>query len=165
MDTTEWLKRITDDAPPVIASTAKISDRTLRHQISRGALSLENMVKIANAYGMHPIRVLIDMDLADESWSSVEDIEGALRRATDEQLTDEFLRRLKASPNPEWDEPVGDLEAKRRSRHSPRGFDDEQGESGETTPSVREDWDGEMPADAVADSSPEEGGTPDRFEP
>lgn len=157
MNTTEWLANITDDSHTAIAAKAGISDRTLRHQIGKGSISVENVVRIANAYGQNPLRILINMGLADESWARIEDIEGALRRATDQQLTDEFLRRLKIAPNPKWDEPIGDLEAARQARQS-----NTQGE--DTTPAVRDAWD-DMPADAVADDSPEEGGTPDDYEP
>ena len=41
------------------------------------------------------------------------DIEAALLLADDEQLTDELLHRIHATPNPKWEEPFGDLAAKR----------------------------------------------------
>lgn len=130
MNTAEWVRSITDDHTKDIATRAGISDRTLRHQMSVGTISVENVIRIANAYGHNPLRVLINMGVADESWARIEDIEGALRRATDEQLTDEFLRRLKVAPNPEWDTSVGDLEAARRAKESncqvpPRPADEE----------------------------------------
>ncbi|HAF71983.1 MAG TPA: hypothetical protein DCL06_02720 [Corynebacterium variabile] len=109
-------------------------------------MPLDNVIKITAAYGYSPIRALIDLGELDAMWTQVPDVEAALRLATDEQLTDEFLRRLKVAPNPEWDTPVGDLEAARRARRS-----NVQGEN--DTPAVE-------PEPYVADSSdtePEEG--------
>lgn len=140
MDIHELLAKITDDSGRAIAKKLGVSERTILHQISTGRMPLNNVIAIADAYGYSPIRALVDIGELDESWVHVPDVASALRDATDEELTDEFLRRLKAAPNPEWDEPVGDLEARRRSRvaGSPRSATDEQGEPEKTTPSVRD---------------------------
>lgn len=118
MDIHELLAKVTDDSGRAIAKKVGLPERTVLHQISTGRMPLDNVIKITAAYGYSPIRALIDLGELDATWSQVPDVEAALRLATDEQLTDEFLRRLKAAPNPDWDAPVGDLEAARRARKS-----------------------------------------------
>lgn len=155
MNLDEVLAKITSDSGRTIARKAGINERTFLHQVSNGKMPLENLIKVASAYGASPIRALIDLGEIDEAWTRVPDIDAALRLADDEQLTDELLRRIKASPNPMWDEPVGDLEARRRAK-----------ESNAPAKDVPPAWDGEgMPPDAVADSSPEIGGSPDDLDP
>lgn len=151
MDTNEWLRSFTDDHTKTIAARAGISDRTLRHQMQTSGINVENVIRIANAYDQHPLRVLINMGIVDESWANAADIEGALRRADDEQLTDEILRRMKVAPNPDWDEPVGDLAAKRAalSQSNEQGHPSPDDEDDGT---VRE-W---TDHDHAADSSPDE---------
>lgn len=154
MNLNELLANITSDSGRMIAKKTGITERTLLHQISNERIPLENIIKIADVYGYSPIRALIDYGAIDEAWARVPDIQAAIRLADDEQLTDELLRRINAAPNPLWDEPVGDLESRRRSKKS-------------NTPNrdVRPMWDGDdIPEDAVADSSEEVGGTLDDFD-
>ena len=105
MNPHEWLRSITDDGPNAIARRAAISERTLYSQLERGALSVPNILKVCRAYDSNPIRALIDWGHIDAAWASVPDIEAALRLASDEQLTDEVLRRLKLIPPPPPDPP------------------------------------------------------------
>lgn len=153
MDIHELLAKVTDDSGRAIAKKVGLPERTVLHQISTGRMPLDNVIKISDAYGYSPIRALIDLGVIDSSWSQVPDIEAALRLASDEQLTDEMLRRLKVAPNPDWDAPIGDLEAARQAR-----------KSHDRVPPRPEGWE-TIPEDIVADSSPEEGGTPDDYEP
>ena len=142
MNIHELLAKITDDSGRSIAKKAGLNERTVLHQISKDRMPVENIVTIAATYGYSPVRALIDYGVMDESWANIPDIEGALREASDEQLADEFLRRMKLAPNPEWNEPVGDLEARRRARRtsppeSTTAADPEQGTDEDTTPPVR----------------------------
>ena len=151
MNLDEVLAKITSDSGRTIARKAGINERTFLHQVSNGKMPLENLIKVASAYGASPIRALIDLGEIDEAWTRVPDIDAALRLADDEQLTDELLRRIKASPNPMWDEPVGDLEARRRAKKSNTSAKD-----------VQPAWDSDctMPEDAVAKDG-KEWGQPD----
>lgn len=170
MNIHELLAKITGDSGRSIAKKAGLNERTVLHQISKDRMPVENIVTIAATYGYSPVRALIDYGVMDESWANIPDIEGALREASDEQLADEFLRRMKLAPNPEWNEPVGDLEARRRARRtsppeSTSAAGGEQRSGSDATPPVRGPEDDVMPEDAVANDRPEEGGTPDDFEP
>lgn len=96
MEFGEWLRKVTDDTIPVIARKVGLSPRTLQHQVRNDIMNIENVVKIAEAYSINPVRELIDLGYISSAWEKVPDIEGALRLATDSQLTDEILRRLEA---------------------------------------------------------------------
>ena len=92
----EWLTEITDGASAgEIADHAHLPRRTVQHQISTGRMSLENLVAIAVAYSHHPLRTLIEWDVVNPEWERIPDIEAALRLATEDQLADEVLRRMK----------------------------------------------------------------------
>lgn len=108
MQPREWLDTITADGLNEVARVAGIPQRTLYNQLDKRSLSAENVVKIAAAYRVHPLRALIDCGLVDAAWEQVPDVEAALRLATDEQLTDEVLRRLKAG-SPSFDTPIDEL--------------------------------------------------------
>ena len=118
MELNEVLAKITSDSGRAMAKKSGITERTLLNQISNQRMPLDNLIKVADAYGYSPIRALIDIGAIDQAWTHVPDIDAALRLADDEQLTDELLRRIQAAPNPMWEEPVGDLEAKRRAKNS-----------------------------------------------
>ena len=114
MEFGEWLRKVTDDTIPVIARKVGLSPRTLQHQVRNDIMNIENVVKIAEAYSINPVRELIDLGYISSAWEKVPDIKGALRLATDSQLTDEILRRLeagsKASFDPDHDTPFYDPE-------------------------------------------------------
>lgn len=119
MELNDWIQNVTAEASAQeISSKAGISLRTLQHQLSTGRMSLENKVRIATAFSHHPLRTLVEWGAVDAAWESVPDIEAALRLATDEQLTDEVLRRMKrglASGSP-LDTSVDDLMERRSQR-------------------------------------------------
>lgn len=129
MNPHEWLRSITDDGPNAIARRAAISERTLYSQLERGALSVPNILKVCRAYDSNPIRALIDWGHIDAAWASVPDVEAALRLASDEQLTDEVLRRLRiVRDHPLYDTPVDELALRRAP--TPPTFDDGAGDVG-----------------------------------
>ena len=96
MEFGEWLRKVTDDTIPVVARKVGLSPRTLQHQVRNDIMNIENVVKIAEAYSINPVRELIDLGYISSAWEKIPDIEGALRLATDSQLTDEILRRLES---------------------------------------------------------------------
>ena len=133
MEHTEWMKRITQgDSYRRVAELAGINDRTLANQMRAGELRPELIIKIAEAYDESPVIALVDLGFISARWITEPGVLTALSRATDEQLTDELLRRLKLIE----DVPVDEL-AERRSNTSVSGVVG-------------------VPYGAVADSSPDE---------
>lgn len=126
----EWFKRVTrNDSNRQASERARISNVTLGRQLKAGELSADLIIKIAQAYEESPIVALIDLGFVSARWMSEHGITTALTRASDEELTDELLRRL----NLLSDESVDELANKRMS-----GARDS------------------MPSTAVADDSPDE---------
>lgn len=130
MQHTDWLATMTGGASlRQIARTAGIAYSTLNTQTSRGHLSAEHVIAIAAAYNAHPVRALIATGYLDADAAHAPDIEAALRLASDEQLTDEVLRRLKLIPrHPDYDTPVDELA--RRRAPTPPTFDASAGDVG-----------------------------------
>lgn len=126
----EWFKRVTrNDSNRQASERAGISNVTLGRQLKAGELSADLIIKIAQAYEESPIVALIDLGFVSARWMNEHGITTALTRASDEELTDELLRRL----NLISDESVDELAKKRMS-------------------GVRDS----MPSTAVADGSPDE---------
>lgn len=116
MDLHQWLAGITDDNAQDIAARANLPKRTVQHQMNTGRMSIENVIKIAAAYGHHPLRTLIEWGIVDPAWESVPDIEAALRMATEDQLGEEVLYRMKLNPGATvGDKTVDHLAARRRN--------------------------------------------------
>lgn len=132
----EWLANLTDDSQNEAARRAGIPERTLYNQLGKGSLSVENVLKLAEAYDLHPIRALIDTCNVDPRWENVEDVKAALKAATPQELANEMLDRLEQAEasgttvDDEFNTPVDEL-ARRREEQS--------------------EW-----GDAVADGSPDE---------
>ena len=134
----EWITSITADSQGDVAARAGIPLRTLQYQIRNGP-KIETVIAVADAYGHSPFVALVDLGYIDDSWLDQlsESTEAALMAASDEQLTDEILRRLKKGSR-SFDTPIDDLAARR---------------SNTTTPAIRPVVDDDLPA--VADSSPD----------
>lgn len=115
----EWLEALTGDGSAEIAKKTGIPKRTLQHQVAHDKPSLENLICISSTYGRSPISTLISLGFIDEVWAQVPDIEAALRLATDEQLTDEILRRLLAGSSA-YDTPIDELVARREKSPNAR---------------------------------------------
>lgn len=133
MEHTEWFAKITSgDSTNEVARRSGIPTRTLAHQLNGGELKPENIIKIAEAYNESPVYALVDLGFISARWVNEPGVITALSRATDEQLTDELLRRLRLIE----DSPVDEL-AQRRSNNAGAGVEG-------------------VPYGAVADSSPDE---------
>lgn len=138
---TEWFKRVTrNDSNRRASELAEISPATLGRQLKAGELSADLIIKIAQAYDESPVVALVDLGLVSAKWMREIGTTTALSRATDEELTDELLRRL----NLIADEPVDDLAARRSNRNISHV---------------------DFTAYGVADDSPDEGGNPDDYVP
>lgn len=143
---TEWFKRVTrNDSNRRAADLASISPVTLGRQLKANELSADLIIKIAQAYNESPVVALVDLGFVSARWLQEVGTTTALTRASDEELTDELLRRLRLLD----DQPIDDLAARRAGApvSGPRdSVDDDDG-------IVREfDW--EEPH--AADSSPDE---------
>ena len=109
---TDWYRRVTrGDSNRHVSSRANISDATLGRQLKANELSADLIIKIAQAYDESPVVALVDLGFISARWMQEVGTTTALTRATDEELTDELLRRLRLIE----DEPVDQL-AERRKR-------------------------------------------------
>lgn len=128
MELNQWIAELTDDTAQDIAKKAGLPKRTVQHQLNTGRMSLENIVKIAVAYSRHPLRTLIEWEVIDPAWASVPDIEAALRLASEDQLGDEVIRRMKLNPDSVGNHTVDELAARRSNKALPTvdPLDDEE---------------------------------------
>ncbi|MGV0328078.1 hypothetical protein ACUY3D_02710 [Corynebacterium guaraldiae] len=145
---TTWFKRVSrNDSNRRVAERANISDATLGRQLKAGELSADIIIKIAQAYDESPVVALVDLGFISAKWIQEVGTTTALSRATDEELTDELLRRLQLIS----DEPVDEL-ARRRSSQAEvhvRGDDYDDG-------TVRKfDWSEPHAADSSIDEDAE----------
>lgn len=148
----DWCKRVTrGDSNRHVSIRAKISDATLGRQLKANELSADLIIKIAQAYNESPVVALVDLGFVSARWLQEIGTTTALTRASDEELTDELLRRLRLLD----DQPIDDLAARRAGTPVSGPRDDD----------LVSDLD-YSPLKDVADSSPEEGcGSPDDYEP
>lgn len=131
-DHNAWLERSTQDSIRQIARTAGITHRTLGYQLEKGAISPENVIAIAEAYGLHPVGALVETGYLEEKWASEVDPVFALRKVTDDQIAEEVLRRMKIGtetnlfeiPLDELQEVLAQREAEERSERHLRAIAD-----------------------------------------
>lgn len=108
----EWFARVTrGDSNRQASERAEISNVTLGRQLKQNELSADLIIKIAQAYEESPVVALVDMGFISARWLSEYGSTTALTRASDEELTNELLRRLQLLS----DEPVDDLAARRKA--------------------------------------------------
>lgn len=108
---TDWYKRVTrGDSNRHVSSRAKISDATLGRQLKANELSADLIIKIAQAYDESPVVALVDLGFISARWMQEVGTTTALTRASDEELTDELLRRLRLIE----DEPIDHLAERRK---------------------------------------------------
>lgn len=98
----EWVKATTNGAADLkVSSRAKIAHSTYVRQLQDSALSVENVVKIARAFGASVPDALIAHGIVTKDELSGVALAGTLSDATDQQLLDEMARRLHATPEGE----------------------------------------------------------------
>lgn len=111
---TEWFSRITrGDSNRQVAERAHVSDATLGRQLRAGTLAADMIIKVAEAYNESPVIALVDLGFMSARWVTEPGVVTALSRASDEELTDELLRRL----NLLSDAPVDQLASERSNVH------------------------------------------------
>ncbi len=107
----EWFKRVTrNDSNRRAADLADISPVTLGRQLKANELSADLIIKIAQAYNESPVVALVDLGFISARWMQEVGTTTALTRASDEELTDELLRRLRLIE----DEPIDHLAERRK---------------------------------------------------
>lgn len=107
----EWFKRVTrNDSNRRAADLADISPVTLGRQLKANELSADLIIKIAQAYDESPVVALVDLGFISARWMQEVGTTTALTRASDEELTDELLRRLRLIE----DEPIDHLAERRK---------------------------------------------------
>ena len=107
----EWFKRVTrNDSNRRAADLADISPVTLGRQLKANELSADLIIKIAQAYNESPVIALVDLGFISAKWMQEVGTTPALTRASDEELTDELLRRLRLIE----DEPIDHLAERRK---------------------------------------------------
>lgn len=138
MEHSDWLAAVTKDSVRNVALTVGLPPRTLATQLQKERLSPENVIRIAEAYEVHPVGALVDTGYLDEKWAEQVDPVMAARQLSDEQVADEVLRRLREvrGNHEPFRTPVSDLDERRSNTRQPH-----------VDP---------MPYGAVADSSPDE---------
>lgn len=112
----EWFKRVTGgESNRSVSERAGISNVTLGRQLKAGELSADLVIKIADSYDESPVIALIDLGFMSARWMTEIGTTTALTRMSDEELTNELLRRLHLLE----DAPVDELAARRNSNTSP----------------------------------------------
>lgn len=101
----EWFTRVTrGDSNRQVSDRAKISNVTLGRQLKQGELSADMIIKISQAYEESPVIALVDLGFISARWINEFGVTTSLTRASDEELTDELLRRLNLLSNEQVDE-------------------------------------------------------------
>lgn len=96
MKHTDWMNATTgNESVRATALKAGLAQRTLANQIEKEHISAENVIAIAEAYNVHPVRALVDTEYLDEKYARTVDPVSAIRMVSEEQLADETLRRMK----------------------------------------------------------------------
>lgn len=90
----EWLSTLTTDSLNEISQKSGIPERTFYNQLGKGTLSMENVVKIAEAYDAHPLGALIQAGYVHPRWQEIGDRLAALRQCSPRELADEMVRRI-----------------------------------------------------------------------
>ncbi|WP_420100143.1 hypothetical protein [Corynebacterium sp.] len=173
------------DTKSAAAEKSGVSTSTLTHQLRNGHLSAPTVVALSRAYDRDVVQALAETGHITADEATLIPIDTALQVASDRKLLEEFARRLRMIRPEDRDLPLDAVaEVIPLRATTPGTSSDEQDEGDDPTPNVRDDgyrdlllashhrknpdtgeYEETMPSDAVADSSPEEGGTPDRFEP
>lgn len=110
---TEWLRAITKgDSLRRVSELAGISHVTLSRQLRAGTLTTDTVIHVANAYEESPVAGLVELGFISERWLEEMGVASSLMLASDEQLTDELLRRLRLLP----DEPITDVADMRKAQ-------------------------------------------------
>ena len=151
-----WLDDlIQPDSRRTAAGKADYSQSTLSRQLDRGYLRPEMVIALCRAYGRSPVAGLVETGYIESYETEGVSVPFALEQATNRQILDEIMRRS----DPEARHLFG-------ADEDTIGLADDAEVFELPNRNVRPVSDDEVPFDAVADSSPEEGdGDPGSYEP
>lgn len=95
MDTREWLNNVTNgDSLRTIEKKTGVSYGTINSQRTTG-VSAENVIAVARGYGIPPVSALVVTEFLTPAEVDKGDPKAAIRNATEEDLAEEVLRRMK----------------------------------------------------------------------
>lgn len=118
MEHSDWIDQV-GESVRAVAKAAGIPHRTLASQLEKGKIHPENVIRIAEALGVHPVGALVDTGYLAEKWARATDPVIAIRQLSDEQIADEVLRRMKLGSHVEFETPINELEQRRSNRATP----------------------------------------------
>lgn len=114
MNHKDWLETITDDSVLAISKAIGTANSTLVAQLNKQKISPENVIRIAEHYGHHPVDALVETGYLDKRWAKAIAPLQALREVSEDDLADEVLRRMKLGQNSgALKQPVDELAARR----------------------------------------------------
>ena len=157
MDYTAWIEDlIGTDSLRTASGKIGYSQSTITRQLSRNTLTPQAVIALCRAYDRKPVDGLVETGYLHEWEIEGVGIDSALDQATNDQLVKQIMKRsdpdarylfgVDETINPSPTAEVLDFPSNDRVPPRPDGWET-------------------IPEDIVADSSPEEGGTPDDYEP
>lgn len=158
MEHNEWIEQlIGNDSIRTAATKVRTNGSTITRQLQRGGLSPEMVIALCRAYDHPTVEGLVETGYLYPHEVETPGVNLVLPKATNRQLLEEINRR-------------SDPEARRlftnTDDHDVIDIDEDAEVFDFPQRNVPPQWDGVgIPDDAVADSSPEVGGTPDDYEP
>ncbi|APT92719.1 hypothetical protein CPHO_07245 [Corynebacterium phocae] len=107
----DWLDRVRQEKSiRQVSIIAGIAQRTLANQYDRDRIHPENIIRIAISLEYSPWRALVDCEIMPPEYAVEVDPATSLRTVSDDDLVEEFLRRLRAgATNPAFDTPLDEL--------------------------------------------------------
>lgn len=115
----QWVRDVTNgDSGRKIAKRSGIHPATLNRQLAENALTPEHVVRIARGYGASAVEGLLALGVLTHDDLTAASAAASLAAATDEQLMDEVLRRMKAG-QADYDKPLSEIEMDLSFPHPP----------------------------------------------
>lgn len=156
----QWIyETIGSDSLRQAASLASLSQATLSRQLTNKSVTVETAVKIARAYQVSIIPALMALGIVTENDISEFASEAAIQDASDEILSAEVLRRMKAgsalinAPIDEVEQHLAEHKRRKANELKPEPKPDDPWAAAATV-SGKSAWRGD---EMVADDSEEEG--------
>ncbi|MGV9184578.1 hypothetical protein [Arcanobacterium canis] len=100
MNTMDWLEKVTAThrsklSINSIATGSKIPQATLNRRIKAGTLDAEMVIAISRAYNYDVIEAFLELGILTERDLCSKEIKATIRDATDKELADEIMRRMR----------------------------------------------------------------------
>lgn len=134
--TENWFRdTVGDHSINAVAQRSGLVQGTLNRQLKEGRLSPEATVAIARAYGVDVLDALVTQGLLAAADLRQHGVRAALEDATDEQIADLVLARMKEGRGQVFNEPISlprrprPSVAQQAARHGVKGVPDEHAEA------------------------------------